>query len=108
MHAMAFNRPSFVGSSTSGVDGASEGGRVSTFRQPTELALYAVPLVKHIKASGYRGKLTAAPALVDGRWIVRLIYEGDPPAAVPSLWNGHHVAVEAQPPAPAGEGRPSA
>lgn len=108
MQAMEFNRPNFVGSATSGVDGASEGGRVSTFRQPTAMALYAVPLVKRIQDSGYQGKLTAAPALVDGRWALRLTYEGDAPTGVPDLWHGHHVAVEPQAPAPAVEGRPRA
>ncbi|MDQ6899875.1 MAG: hypothetical protein M3072_10280 [Candidatus Dormibacteraeota bacterium] len=103
---MDFNRPNFVGSGTSGVDGASEGGRVSTFRQPTALALYAVPLVKQIKDSGYQGKLIAAPALIDGRWALRLTYDGDAPRGVPELWHGHHVAIQPQAPEPPAERRP--
>jgi len=61
---MSFNRPYFVGSQTSGVDGGSEGGRLSTTRLPATLVLYSVPLLQAIKRAGYQGKLNAEPALV--------------------------------------------
>lgn len=80
---------------SSGVDGASEGGRVSSIRQPTTLMLYAVPLIKRIKKAGYPGALDAEPVLVDGSWALRLTYDGESPgAAVPRLWHGHRVLVE--------------
>src|SRR5437660_11320839 len=43
---MITNNPRFVGSRTSGVDGSSEGGRLSTMRLPTALLLYSVPLLE--------------------------------------------------------------
>ena len=64
---------------TSGVDGGSEGGRLSTLRLPSVLVLYSLPLIKEIKRRGYSGKLTAEPALVDGRWVIKVVYEGDEP-----------------------------
>jgi hypothetical protein len=93
MH-VTLNQPYFVGSLTSGVDGASEGGRLSTIRLPSVLVLYSVPLLQELKRRGYRGKVTAEPAQVDGRWVIKLVYEGDPPTDVPELWHGHRVVVE--------------
>jgi hypothetical protein len=102
MH-VTLKQPSFVGSMTSGVDGASEGGRLSTFRLPSVLVLYSVPLLAELKRRGHQGKLTAEPAQVDGRWVIRLVYEGEPPRDVPEVWNGHRVVVE--PASPDAEGK---
>jgi len=96
---MSFNRPYFVGSQTSGVDGGSEGGRLSTTRLPATLVLYSVPLLQAIKRAGYQGKLNAEPALVDGSWVIKVIYEGERPSGVPALWQGHRVALEEREPA---------
>ena len=57
---MSFNRPYFVGSQTSGVDGGSEGGRLSTTRLPATLVLYSVPLLQAIKR--VRGMRLLTPA----------------------------------------------
>lgn len=96
---MTLNQPYFVGSLTSGVDGGSEGGRLSTLRLPSVLQLYSVPLVQSIKRGGYKGTVTAEPAQADGIWVIKVLYQGDePPAGVPELWQGHRVVVE---PAPA-------
>ena len=84
-----------LGSRTSGVDGSSEGGRISTIRLPQTLVLYAVPLIESLRASGHRGKVDAAPVLVDGIWCLQLSFDGAPPAAVPALWHGHRVIVAA-------------
>ena len=92
--------PALVASRTSGVDGSSEGGRLSTMRLPYTLVLYAVPLIDELKRHGYKGKLTAEPALVDGSWVLKLIYDGEPPKEVPRLWHGHHVRLEKAPPPP--------
>jgi hypothetical protein len=91
---MTTNYPRFVGSRTSGVDGSSEGGRLSTVRLPQVLVLYSVPLLQTLKNSGYKGKLAAEPALVDGVWVLKVIYEGDDPPPVPERWHGHGVVVE--------------
>lgn len=96
---MITNRPYFVGSLTSGVDGSSEGGRLSTMRLPYALVLYSVPLLQEIKRSGYTGKLTAEPALVDGTWALKVTYEGQPPPSVPGRWHGHRVILEERKPA---------
>jgi hypothetical protein len=94
------NQPSFVGSLTSGVDGSSEGGRLSTIRLPYTLVLYGVPLIQAIKANGYKGKITVEPGLVDGMWVLKVLYEGEPPPAVPKRWHGHRVVMEeVKPPA---------
>jgi hypothetical protein len=94
------NRPYFVGSLTSGVDGSSEGGRLSTARLPSTLVLYSVPLLQTIRRSGYTGKVNAEPAVVEGAWVLRVTYEGDrPPPDVPERWHGHRVVVEDQRPA---------
>lgn len=93
------NQPYFVGSMTSGVDGGSEGGRLSTIRLPSTLQLFSVPLLQTIKRSGYGGKVTAEPAQIDGLWVIKLVYEGDEaPSGVPERWQGHRVVVEAAPP----------
>ena len=90
-----------MSSRTSGVDGSSEGGRISTIRLPQVLVLYAVPLIAEVRRRGYRGKLSAEPAQVDGYWVLKLIYEGDtPPADVPERWHSHRVLVEAAPAPP--------
>jgi hypothetical protein len=91
------NRPYFVGSRTSGVDGSSEGGRLSTMRLPSTLVLYSVPLLQAIRRSGYKGKVNAEPALVDGAWVLKVVYEGDAPPSVPERWHGHRVVVEEAP-----------
>jgi hypothetical protein len=95
---MSFNRPYFVASQTSGVDGASEGGRLSTIRLPSTLVLYSVPLLQAIKRDGYKGKLNAEPALVDGSWVIKVTYEGERPP-VPEHWHGHRVVLEELKPA---------
>ena len=93
------NRPYFVGSRTSGVDGSSEGGRLSTMRLPSTLVLYSVPLLQSIRRSGYRGKVNAEPALVDGAWVLKVTYEGGEPPPAPERWHGRRVVVEEQRPA---------
>jgi hypothetical protein len=90
------NRPYFVGSLTSGVDGSSEGGRLSTIRLPSTLVLYSVPLLQAIRRSGYSGKVNAEPALLDGSWVLKVTYEGDEPPEVPDRWHGHRVVLEQQ------------
>ena len=95
---MSSNQPRFVGSRTSHVDGSSEGGRLSTVRLPSVLVLYSVPLMQSLKRAGYQGKLSAEPALLDGVWVLKVVYEGDEPPAVPERWHGHRVVVEKAPP----------
>ena len=95
------SEPNFVGSMTSGVDGASEGGRLSTSRLSSVLVLYSVPLLQELKRRGYDGRLTVEPELRDDGWVIKLTYEGDPPTDVPELWHGKRVVVV---PAPAEEG----
>lgn len=96
---MIANRPYFVGSLTSGVDGSSEGGRLSTIRLPSTLVLYSVPLLDAIRRSGYPGKVSAEPALLDGSWVLKVTYAGDQPPDVPERWHGHRVVLEQQKPA---------
>jgi hypothetical protein len=81
------------------VDGSSEGGRLSTMRLPSTLVLYSVPLLQSIRQSGYRGKVNAEPALVDGAWVLKVTYEGERPPEVPERWHGHRVVLEEQKPA---------
>jgi hypothetical protein len=97
MRELISNRPYFVGSLTSGVDGSSEGGRLSTIRLPSTLVLYSVPLLQAIGRSGYAGKVNAEPALVDGTWVLKVVYEGAGPPEVPERWHGHRVVVEQKP-----------
>ena len=92
------NRPNFVGSLTSGVDGSSEGGRLSTLSLPSTLVLYGVPLLDAIRRSGYAGKVDAEPAQVDGAWVLEVSYEGDTPPLVPPRWHGRRVVVQAKEP----------
>jgi hypothetical protein len=96
---MGLDGPALVGSHTSGVDGSSEGGRLSTNRLPATLVLYSVPLVEELKRAGYPGKLSAEPALVDGGLVLRVTYDGDKPKAVPQRWHGHRVVLERAKPA---------
>lgn len=93
------NRPYFVASRTSGVDGSSEGGRLSTIQLPTTLVLYGVPLLQAIRRSGYAGSVSAEPALVDGGWVLKVSYEGERPSGVPDRWHGHRVVLEERKPA---------
>lgn len=93
-------QPVLVASQTSGVDGSSEGGRISSIRLPQTLVLYSVPLINETTRQGYKGKLTSEPALVDGIWVIKLIYDADPPEGVPELWHGHRVVLEKAPPPP--------
>jgi len=86
-----------VGSLTSGVDGSSEGGRLSTIRLPSTLVLYSVPLLQAIGRSGYAGKVNAEPALVDGTWVLKVVYEGSEAPELPERWHGHRVVVEQKP-----------
>lgn len=99
-------QPALVASRTSGVDGSSEGGRISTTRLPYTLVLYGVPLISEVRKSGYKGKLTAEPVQVEGTWCLKLIYDGERPRAVPERWHGHQVIVEAAPPPPPAPARP--
>ena len=96
---MTANRPYFVGSQTSGVDGSSEGGRISTMRLPSTLVIYGVPLIDALRREGYQGKLSAEPALDSDGWVLKVTYEGEEPPPAPPLWHGHRVVVEKAPPA---------
>lgn len=87
------SQPALVASTTSGVDGSSEGGRISTGRLAYSLVLHAVPLVNEIRRRGYQGRLEAEPALVNGIWCLRLTYDGERPKGVPGRWYGHCVVV---------------
>jgi hypothetical protein len=89
-----------LGSRTSGVDGSSEGGRINTINVPGALTIYGVALVQQLQASGYKGRLTFAPATADGAWCLELTYQGDPPAGVPDRWRGHRVILKAAEPPP--------
>ena len=91
------NYPGLVASRTSGVDGSSEGGRISSVRMPYTLVLYSVPLLAEIKARGYSGKLTSEPVLDHGGWCLKVVYEGDSPVDVPEVWHGHTVLLEKAP-----------
>ena len=83
-----------MGSLTSGVDGSSEGGRLSTMRLPSTLVLYSVTLLQAVRRSGYGGRANAEPALVDGVEVLKVTYEGDQAPDVPPRWHGHRVVVE--------------
>jgi hypothetical protein len=87
-------RPSFVASRTSRVDGASEGGRLSTGSLPETLVLYGVPLAQFLRSLGYQGKLSVEPALVSGNWVLKVTYEGARPPSAPERWHGHRVVLE--------------
>lgn len=94
---MNSNRPYFVGSRTSGVDGSSEGGRLSTVQLPSTLVLYSVPLLQALRRQGYTGKLNAEPALLEDGWVLKVTYEGDQPPPAPERWHGHRVVLEKAP-----------
>jgi hypothetical protein len=83
-----------LGSRTSGVDGSSEGGRISTMRLSQALVLYGIPLVAELRRSGYKGKVDVEPALVDGVPCLKLRCDGERPKHVPRVWHGHRVIVE--------------
>jgi hypothetical protein len=89
-----------LGSRTSGVDGSSEGGRINTIDLPGALVIYGVALLQHLQSKGVKGKLSIAPVQVDGVWRLELTYQGDPPANVPQLWQGHRVILKAAEPPP--------
>ncbi len=63
-------------------------------RLPSTLVLYSVPLINEVKRRGYKGKLTAEPALIDGVWAIKLVYDGEQPQNVPERWHGHRVVLE--------------
>lgn len=99
-------QPNVPSSRTSGHDGSSEGGRISSTRLPQTLVLYSVPLIGEVRRRGYRGRLSSEPAQIDGRWVMRLLYEGDTaPEGVPGRWHGHAVVVEPARTAPAPDQR---
>ena len=88
-----------LGSHTSGVDGSSEGGRINTINVPGTLVLYGVALIARLQHHGYRGKLSASPIQVEGRWCLEVVFDGDAPDGVPELWHGHRVMVHKAEPA---------
>ena len=98
-----------LGSSTSGVDGSSEGGRINTINLPGALVIYGVALLQALQRQNPKAKLSIAPIQVDGVWCLELGYQGDEPAGAPAQWHGHRVLLKkleappppAPPPAPA-------
>ena len=94
MTRLISNRPYFVGSLTSGVDGSSEGGRLSTIRLPSTLELYGVSLLQALRRAGHDGKLNVEPAIADGVWVLQVEYEGERPPDVPERWHGHRVVLQ--------------
>ena len=90
-----------LGSRTSGVDGSSEGGRISTVNLPGTLVLYGVALLQSVQRANPKTRLSVAPAQEDGVWSLQLSYEGDAPEGVPEVWHGHRVVLnKIEPPAP--------
>jgi hypothetical protein len=90
-----------LGSSTSGVDGSSEGGRINTINLPGALVLYGVALVQALQRSNPKSKLSVAPVQVDGVWSLQLSYDGDEPKGAPEQWHGHRVVLHRiEPPPP--------
>ena len=93
-----------LGSSTSGVDGSSEGGRINTINIPGALVIYGVALVQSLQRRNPKTKLSVAPIQVDGIWCLELSYQGDDePGGTPAQWHGHRVLlkkVEPPPPPP--------
>ena len=90
-----------LGSSTSGVDGSSEGGRVNTINLPGAIVLYGVALLQTLRPKNPKSKLNVEPVQVDGVWCLELTYEGDEPSQVPDPWHGHQVVIrKIEPPPP--------
>ena len=90
-----------LGSSTSGVDGSSEGGRINTISLPGALVLYGVALLQRLQRSNPKTRLSIAPVQVEGVWCLELSFEGDEPDGVPEQWHGHRVVLKpSQPPPP--------
>lgn len=83
--------PVHLGSRTSGVDGASEGGRVDTIELPGVLVLYGVSLADRLRGAGYGGELTIRPEKVQGIWSLEVLYGGGDPPSLPATWHGHRV-----------------
>jgi hypothetical protein len=89
------------GSSTSGVDGSSEGGRINTINLPGTLVIYGVALLQALQRSNPKSKLSVAAIEAGGIWALQLSYQGDEPKGVPELWHGHRVVLhKVEPPAP--------
>lgn len=82
-----------MGSTTSGVDGSSEGGRIDTMRVPDAIVLHAIPLIQSLVKGGYKGRLTAEAAMDAKGWKLKLIYHGDEPPEAPALWYGRRVVI---------------
>jgi len=92
-----------LGSSTSGVDGSSEGGRINTINIPGALVIYGVALIHSLQRRNPKAKLSVAPFQMDGIWCLELSYQGDEPSGAPGQWHGHRVLLKKvePPPAPA-------
>lgn len=86
--------PSNLGSATSGVDGSSEGGRISTERLPITLVVYGVSLLQHLRKAGIPPPASLEPVQADGISCLRLTYEGKAPKGIPQRWHGHRVLVQ--------------
>src|SRR6266571_1190243 len=90
-----------LGSSTSGVDGSSEGGRINTINIPGALVIYGVALVQSLQRRNPKTRLSVAPAQLDGIGCMELSYQGDEPSGAPAQWHGHRVPLKrSEPPAP--------
>ena len=61
--------------------------------------LYAVPLVKQIRAGGYKGKIDVEPTFQGETWILKLVYDGERPKGLPERWGGHQVVAQKAKPA---------
>ena len=100
-----------LGSSTSGVDGSSEGGRINTINIPGALVIYGVALLQSLQRRNPKAKLSIAPVQVDGIWGLELSYQGDEePSGAPAQWHGHRVLLKKvePPPPPAPPAPPAA
>jgi hypothetical protein len=86
-----------LNSSTSGVDGSSEGGRINTELLATTLALYATALVDELKSRGYAGRVSIRADLRDGIPVLVATFPDDPPKFVPGFWHGRRVIIEKEP-----------
>ncbi|MGH7876303.1 MAG: hypothetical protein ACRENM_01375 [Candidatus Dormibacteraceae bacterium] len=91
---MEANQPNFVGSMFSGVDGSSEGGRLTTSRFNSTMTLFAVSLADAIRRGGQAGKVQVTPELTPNGWILSVAYDGTKPKQVPNLWCGRPVRLE--------------